>query len=809
MFLALPMGGGAGAAASPDANTATAPRPNVLIILTDDQVASNFTRSLMPNVFSELVDQGVRFNRAYVETPLCCPSRAQLMTGLYAHHTGVDGNDDPLGPARPTVAEALQDSGYQTMLAGKYLNSESCDPHPGWDRWVCVKGTSVVDPLLEIDGVPVPTKGYQPDILAEYASSFLETADPTRPFFIEYAPTVPHLPADDPRNEDLVVDPARPPSYDEDTSAGGKPAFLHRPPLTGYERARIDENHDRMTRVLQPLDDAIGSLLDSLGERERDTMVLFMSDNGFMYGEHRLTSKFTAYEESVKVPFVIRYPALVPAGSPFSSSALVSNVDVTPTILELAGVPWIADGKSLVPLLSRTRSSVRSALLIEHCHASARLCLPGADDPHELPSYFGVVTGRHKYIEYATGERELYHLRADPHELDNLAVTEGAAVLEGRMRALLHGLLAEPAAPPVTLVTGAAGSTSDRTPTFRFFSPNLPSRLSCRVDGAAWSPCSSPTTLSPLPDGEHTFEVRATDEAGRQGPLVSRSFSLSTSGPKVEFTSFPPDPTDRSAVSFTFSSGGQEMECRLTPLEPPREVTWSACTSGVRAFEGLRDGAYMFEVRARSATGEITDPPAYRSFRVTTAGPIAQFHRSPPTFGAGAGAEFGFHLSVPSSGPVRCRLDGAKAMRCGHGRAVYDQVSEGPHTFAVTATDQFGQTATTVFDFTIDRTAPVATVSDGPDPFTPDGDGQGDQATIRVTATEQVRTEVILETEGGMQLRRFRSSLASVFRATWDGTDSDHVLCPPGVYRYVVVVTDRAGNQTTTGGLLTIAPPAD
>ncbi len=116
-----------------------ASRPNILLIVSDDQAWSDFDRQLMPTVFSQLVDQGVLFRRAYVNTSLCCPSRSEIMTGLYEHHTGVDANESPL--LRPTLPQSLHDAGYHTMLAGKYLNSwPSCDPRPEFDRSLCVSG---------------------------------------------------------------------------------------------------------------------------------------------------------------------------------------------------------------------------------------------------------------------------------------------------------------------------------------------------------------------------------------------------------------------------------------------------------------------------------------------------------------------------------------------------------------------------------------------------------------------------------------------------------------------------------------------
>ena len=161
---------------TPIAQAADPERPNILLLISDDQAWSDFTPALMPSVYAQLVDQGVLFKRAYVNTSLCCPSRSQIITGLYEHHTGVDTNTVPL--ERPTIVEALHDVGYRTMLAGKYLNSWPCTPRPEFDRWACV-GTplpstySMIDPLINVDGEWASYQGYQTDILADQLVSFV------------------------------------------------------------------------------------------------------------------------------------------------------------------------------------------------------------------------------------------------------------------------------------------------------------------------------------------------------------------------------------------------------------------------------------------------------------------------------------------------------------------------------------------------------------------------------------------------------------------------------------------------------------
>ena len=294
-------------------------RPNILLMISDDQAWSDFTPSLMPTVYSQLVDQGVLFKRAYVNTSLCCPSRAQIVTGLYEHHTGVDTNIVPL--ERPTIVEALHDVGYRTMLAGKYLNSWPCTPRPEFDRWACV-GTptpstySMINPVINVDGDVVQLPGL-PDRHPGGSAREVRRSPPRQdqPFFAMYSPTTPHMPSDDPRYDSMTITPPRDPSFDDDTIRDSAPLYARRPPLTENEIANADLRYTRMAHGVRSLDDSVATILNGLGDRTRDTLVIYLSDNGFLFGEHRRFGKTDAYEGSVRVPMVIRYPAALPASA--------------------------------------------------------------------------------------------------------------------------------------------------------------------------------------------------------------------------------------------------------------------------------------------------------------------------------------------------------------------------------------------------------------------------------------------------------------------------------------------------------------
>jgi arylsulfatase A-like enzyme len=495
-------------------------RPNVLIILSDDQAWSTFSRRLMPAVYRELVDRGVLFKQGYVNTPLCCPSRAEILTGLYQHHTGVVGNLTPL--LRPTIVEALHDRGYRTMLAGKYLNSMPCEPLPEFDRWVCSSVApsdySLTDPLLNVDGRWQRFGGYTTTILARQAARFIKNTPSSQPFFVLYSPTSPHLPADDDRYEKLAVRPRRGPAFDQETRLGNMPSYLHRGPLDALEVWQVDSWYRDMARAVRALDDSVALLLDSLGPRARDTLVIYLSDNGFLYGEHRRWDKEVPYQESIRVPFVVRYPALIPVGQPFASWALVQNVDVAVTVAELAGFDWGADGRSLVPVLSGQAAAMRDAVLIEHCVGLVQWCpggRPGFLGQVTVPAFWGVVTATHKYVEYGTGERELYDLVADPSELRNLAGRAAQAVVQTQLAATLAALRAPPP-PETTIVSGPRETAADDAVTFRYFSQSVRATYSCRLDTVGvpgtWVACNGQSfTVGPLAQGDYTFLVAGTD----------------------------------------------------------------------------------------------------------------------------------------------------------------------------------------------------------------------------------------------------------------------------------------------------------
>jgi arylsulfatase A-like enzyme len=714
----------AGGRPSPKAATTNA-HPNVLLIVSDDQAWSTFSRDLMPSVYDQLVDQGVLFKRAYVNTSLCCPSRAQIVSGLYEHNTGVDQNEVTL--TRPTFPMALHDAGYRTMLAGKYMNSWPCDPRAEFDRWACVatpeiSSLSLVDPRVNVDGVWQTKTGYEPDVLGQMASDFIKDTPDDQPFFVMYTPTTPHLPADDPRYADMPVTPPRGPAFDVNTMTPATPPFSRRPKLTKEEIATSDEHYTSMAHATRSFDDAVASLLDSLGDRAQDTLVIYLSDNGFLYGEHRRTGKNDPWEESVNVPMVVRYPAALPADRAFASDAIVQNVDLASTILDAVGLPWGGDGQSFFPVLERKRRTVRTAALIEHCRGVSQGipdCSGYSTNGARImtPGFQGVVTERYKYVEFDDGSRQLIDLKKDPHEFRDLSRNPRSAGLRRQMASKLHALV-QPRL-QTTIATGPSGPASSRVAEFSFFSPSRFASYRCRLirDGKAapWRSCPGGfAAFSDLADGNYRFEAAGISEGGRIDPTPAfRRFTLTPAGPNVSLLTHPTASITSTSAAFTYASMSPSvvLQCRLVPLNTP--VPWTSCDASGASFSELADGSYRFDFRARDASDEVSDPTGGWFFRVDTTGPTVDFSNAPTVNTRSDSASFRFEPEEPVSGATTCSVDGS-AVGCSNGRVSLRHVAGGDHSLTVRAMDSAGNAGTTEFRWTVDRIAPEVGILDGP-----------------------------------------------------------------------------------------------
>lgn len=385
-------------------------RPNFLLIITDDQRYDSM--QYMPETQAWIFDQGVTFQYGYITTPLCCPSRSSILTGQYAHNTGVHENGDKL--TRRTFPEDLHENGYSTALVGKYLNSWKGEPRPEFDFWVSYfKGeVRYDDPPLNVNGKWSKHSGYISDILGDYAIQYIQQAAPqNKPFALIFAPNAPHEPST-PYAADLGLfpdlPPYRPPSFNEADTSDKNAWFQNRPLLTEAEIAELDKARRDQILTLVALDRNIGRIMQALkdsGELDK-TVVIFLSDNGKFWGEHRITSKNSFYEEATHVPFAVRYPPLIPA--PYvDEKSIVANIDIAPTFYQLAEmpIPSTVDGWSLTKLFGG--EAWRQDLLIEGWPPRGE--------------YAALRTDCYVYAETNGDRAELYNLKLDPYQLTNIA----------------------------------------------------------------------------------------------------------------------------------------------------------------------------------------------------------------------------------------------------------------------------------------------------------------------------------------------------------------------------------------------------
>jgi N-acetylglucosamine-6-sulfatase len=436
-----------------------APRPNIVVVMTDDQTVADL--EVMPHAQRLLGAAGVSFDRSYVSYPVCCPSRATYLSGQYAHNHRVLGLYPPTGgygrfDARESLPVWLQRAGYHTVHIGKYLNGYGgetpADPPPGWSEWFGATGHSTYRMwgyTLNENGVnhtygsqfEEDPRLYQTDVLARRAVNVIERGAAARaPLFLSVAFLAPHHEGDSirmstgrlvrpaPRHKGLLADkPFRVSGGFNEEDVSDKPSFIRRRPA--LDAARIDRiirhSHERQESLLA-VDEAIGEIVGALAKTGAldDTYIIFTSDNGYLQGEHRVPSgKLLPYDPSSRVPLILRGPGL-PASS--HSQALVGNVDLAPTILELAEAEpaRVIDGQSLLPFArDPSRESGRPLL---HETGGRRFAFgreqdaAGAPAVEPVPNYRAVRTSRWLYVEYETGERELYDARADPEQLNSL-----------------------------------------------------------------------------------------------------------------------------------------------------------------------------------------------------------------------------------------------------------------------------------------------------------------------------------------------------------------------------------------------------
>lgn len=452
----------------PGTRTAGARPPNIVFVLADD-LSWNLVAH-MP-VVTEMRRQGTTFENYFVSNTLCCPSRATILTGRYPHNTQVLANEPPLGgfevfqskgAERATFATALRSAGYRTGLLGKYLNGyepvkaqaggRAYIP-PGWTEWYATGlGYREYDYTLNENGSLVRygrrPGDYMTDVLAAKGADFItRAARAGRPFMVTIAPFAPHSPFVPARRHAKALPALRAPrgtAFNEADTAD-KPAWVRGYPRLGGRQLRaIDRKYRARARMALAIDELVGTVCRTLREKgiDRDTYLVFSSDNGFHLGEHRLgEGKGSAYDTDIRVPLIVTGPG-VPAGR--TVRRIAQNTDLYPTFAELAGapVPGSVDGRSLVPFLrGGDVETWRRAALVEHHGPVVARSDPDypADHRGGPPANVAVRTESELYVEYADGAREYYDMARDPDQLSNSA-GRLSPILQGELSGLVNAL---------------------------------------------------------------------------------------------------------------------------------------------------------------------------------------------------------------------------------------------------------------------------------------------------------------------------------------------------------------------------------
>jgi N-acetylglucosamine-6-sulfatase len=445
--------------------------PNIVVIMTDDQEDTG-SMAYMPKTRALLAEKGVTFTNSFVNLPLCAPSRASFLTGQSAHNTGIKANNPKDGGGwggfKDKEADALpvwlKKAGYKTALVGKYLNRygqesvvgsllswagsylnisftgakignrEDWVP-PGWDLWYAFTGSRAryydyaINENESIKKFGSSPGDYSTGVLRDRAVRFIkDQAGAPDPFFMMVATKAAHsqgkcaIPA--PQHADAFKEVRLP----FETAGEKKGSATDSKSAHGESKAELEKCYRAELQSLQSVDDLVASVVDALQSAGKldDTVIIYTSDNGFLFGQHGLMGKSAPFEEAIRVPLVMRGPG-IPENE--TRGQLVNNLDVVATIVQLAGASRAValDGRSLKPLFADADAPWRSAIGFES---------PSAHFMGPSQRYTGVRTATRKYIKFESGKEKLYDLAADPHESKSRAAKKSYAGDLARLRNL-------------------------------------------------------------------------------------------------------------------------------------------------------------------------------------------------------------------------------------------------------------------------------------------------------------------------------------------------------------------------------------
>ena len=432
-------------------------KQNIIVIMADDLDLNSFnlllSENMLPNIENYLISDGSIFTNSFVTISNCCPSRATFLTGLYAHNHEVHTNDPELNGSivafddNSSIAVFLNAGNYRTGLIGKYLNgygkfSEPTYIPPGWSDWKALIDPftySMYDYKINDNGIIIDfgneTNDYQTDVLASYASDFIQESklyNDQKPFFLLITPVAPHNEVPFPINKcvfskhSMISGIQSPPRYYGTTNhlllstiepfnekdVEDKPPWIQELPILNDEDVEClnEVQHGRL-EATRGIDDLVGTVIDSLKNNNKleNSIIIFTSDNGLSIGEHRVFGKRVPYDESIRVPLIIKdFSKKLPA----IDDRLVINTDFAPTFLEIAGIktPETIDGRALMSYDKDVSGGWREYFLIEYWSDSIK---------PNVTTFAAVRSHDYLYVEYETGETEFYDLKTDPLQLNN------------------------------------------------------------------------------------------------------------------------------------------------------------------------------------------------------------------------------------------------------------------------------------------------------------------------------------------------------------------------------------------------------
>lgn len=449
--------------------SSVASKPNIVVIMTDDQDFDSLRK--MPNVKNLLVDQGMSFSQYYANLSLCCPSRTTHLTGMYAHNHGVLKQSPPA----PSLATGFRENkalpvwlraaGYTNAYYGKYFNFYGGNADfpanhvpVGWDEWNGVPKNGASHLIHSYYNYTINENGtlrnygsaaadYMTDVLTRKAVSFIGTQQAsTDPFYIQVAYLAPHndlsvgdgsLPVPAPRHlSSFTSEPLPQPANFNEADISDKPGFIASalPLLTTADINKITTLYRKRLASLQAVDEGVRDIINKLSDTGKlgNTYIFFLSDNGWFAGHHRIISgKETAYEESIHLPLVVRGPGVVQG----SSNKLVGNIDIAPTIVDIANASENVtfDGRSILSILKGNLPAWRTALRVDGT-------LDYSPEVPGTPAFDAVKTPRYTYVEHAGGPKELYDLATDPYQVANKAGLAAYASVQADLAAKMNQL---------------------------------------------------------------------------------------------------------------------------------------------------------------------------------------------------------------------------------------------------------------------------------------------------------------------------------------------------------------------------------